>query len=81
MAGFDRTRRRIFLLTIIIGLVILFTNFSVLTGTDVKSKIQEIDIPLLGKPDTDTSPGQTAPPDPNVRIPLAISKCYQSNLC
>ncbi|KAH8599873.1 glycosyltransferase family 90 protein [Bisporella sp. PMI_857] len=65
MAGFDRARRRIFMLLILIGLVVLFTNLSMLSGTDLKAKIEDIKLPNLGNPQHQ-SPGQTTRPDPNL---------------
>ena len=63
MVGFDRGKRRILMLLTGVGLVVLFTNLSMLSGTDVKSKIK--DFPLGGK-QTPSKPG--TPPDPNVSL-------------
>jgi len=51
-----------------VGLFILFTNLSMLSGTDVKSKINEFQLGGKQKP---SNPG--SPPDPNVSFPSPIS--------
>ncbi|RDW94830.1 glycosyltransferase family 90 protein [Coleophoma crateriformis] len=64
MVGFDRGKRRLFLLLAAVGLVILLVNLSLLWGSDVPSKLNHIPIP--GKAQS----GQNTPPDPNLpKIP------------
>jgi len=61
IGGLDRGRRRIFIFLAAIGFSILFLNVTLLTGTDVKSKIEKIPIHIPGvqqKPE--------APPEPEV---------------
>lgn len=53
MAGFDRGKRRVFLLLSGVAFVVLVLNLSMLSGTDVRSTIKSIPIP--GKPKV-TSP-------------------------
>jgi len=68
MVGFDRGKRRIFMLLTVVGLFVLFTNLSMLSGTDVRSKIK--DFPLGGN----QKPSKfDTPPDPNVSFPVATS--------
>jgi hypothetical protein len=70
MITIDRTTRRLFLFLAAIGVVILLVNLSLLSGTDVQSKILNIPISIPGT-DKKPSPGQTAPPDTNVSSHLA----------
>jgi hypothetical protein len=65
MMGIDRTSRQLLLFLAAIGFVILLVNLSLLSGTDVQSKIHNIPISIPGT-DKKPSAGQTAPPDPNV---------------
>jgi hypothetical protein len=67
MTGFDRGRRRIFLFLAAIGAVILLMNLSLLSGTDVQSKIKNIPVHI---PLTDKKPesGKDTAPNPNVRF-------------
>lgn len=61
VVGFDRGRRRIFIYLSAIGFIILLLNLTLLTGTDVKSKIENIPIHIPGvqqKPEP--------PPEPEV---------------
>ncbi|KAG0648820.1 Beta-1 [Hyphodiscus hymeniophilus] len=61
MAGFDSGKRRVFVFLSGLAVVVLFINLSLLSGTDVQSKIKSIPIP--GKP-------KAAAPDPNLpKIP------------
>jgi hypothetical protein len=63
MVAFDRGKRRLFLLLTAVALIVLLTNLSLLSGTDVRAKIKNIPIPIPGQ---DKESGQNAPPDPNV---------------
>lgn len=45
MVAFDRGKRRIFLLLTAVAFIILLTNISLLSGTDVRAKIKNIPIP------------------------------------
>lgn len=59
MVGLDRGRRRVFVFLAAVGALILFTNLTLLTGTDVKSKIENIPIRIPGveqKPKPDPEP-------------------------
>ncbi len=60
MVAFDRGKRRLFLLLTAVAFIVLLTNISLLSGTDVRATIKHIPIP--GQ-DTDT--GQIARPDSN----------------
>ena len=62
MVAFDRGKRRLFLLLTAVALIVLLTNLSLLSGTDVRAKIKNIPIPIPGQ---DKESGQNAPPDPN----------------
>ncbi|KAL3423370.1 capsular associated protein [Phlyctema vagabunda] len=64
MIGFDRGKRRLFLLLAAVAFAILLVNLSLLWGSDLQSKINHITIPGSGKS------GQDTPPDPNLpKIP------------
>ncbi len=76
MVGFDRGKRRIFLLLAVIGSVVLLLNLSLLSGTDVKSKIEKIPIP--GK-DRKPNSGLNTPPDPDASG-LAALKHFHANV-
>lgn len=71
MVSFDGGRRRIFIFLSAIGAVILFLNLTLLTGTDVRSKIENIPIHI---PLTDKKPESDAPPvEPEVGLkPIKI---------
>jgi len=58
MVAFDRGKRRLFLLLTGVAFVVLLTNISLLSGTDVRTTIKHIPIP--GQ-ETDT--GQNTPSD------------------
>ena len=60
MVAFDRGKRRLFLLLTAVAFIVLLTNISLLSGTDVRTTIKHIPIP--GQ-ETDT--GQNAPPGSN----------------
>jgi hypothetical protein len=62
MATFDRRKRRLFLLLTALAFIVLLTNLSLLSGTDVRAKIKNIPIQIPGQ---DKEPGQNATPDPN----------------
>jgi hypothetical protein len=60
MVAFDRGKRRLFLLLTAVAFIVLLTNISLLSGTDVRATIKKIPIPGQEK-----ETGQNAPPDPN----------------
>jgi hypothetical protein len=62
MAGFDPGKKRFFTLLAAISVSVFIVNILLISGTDVKSKIRKIPIPIPGK-----QSGQDAPLDPNVR--------------
>jgi len=78
MVGFDRGKRRIFLLLAAVGSVVLLLNLSLLSGTDLKSKIEEIPIYLPTK-DKKPNSGLTTPPDPDA-CGLAALKHFPANV-
>jgi hypothetical protein len=67
MVGFDRGKRRVFVLLAGVAFVVLILNLSMLSGTDVRSTIKNIPIP--GKP-------QETSPDPNVGTPESTMDNY-----
>lgn len=68
MGGFDQGRRRIFIFLAAIGTFILFLNITLITGTDVKAKIEKIPIhnPLGDK-------HESADPKPDASLLHCIS--------
>ena len=70
MAGFDRGRRRIFILITAVGSIVLLFNLTLITGTDVKSKLQKIPIHI---PSTDQRPTPTS--DATPAPPKDVSSC------
>ena len=62
--AFDRGKRRIFLFLASLGVFVLLINVSLLSGKDVKSKVEQIPIPERPKKPPS---GADTPPDPNVR--------------
>jgi hypothetical protein len=62
MVAFDRGKRRLFLFLTAVALIVLLTNLSLLSGTDVRAKIKNIPVPIPGQ---DNDSGQNAPSDPN----------------
>ncbi len=80
MRSFDSGKRRICLFLAAIGIVVLLANLSLLSGTDMRSKIKNILIQIL-IPGNSKS-GLTTPPDPNVSPPDTLAgpitdKCFQ----
>ena len=65
MVGFDRGKRRVFVLLAGVAFIVLVLNLSMLSGTDVRSTIKNIPIP--GKP-------KGTSPDPNVGTPLMLAQ-------
>jgi hypothetical protein len=61
MAGFDPGKKRFFILLAGISVAVFIINVLLVSGTDVKSKLRKIPIPLPGK-----QSGHDAPSDPNV---------------
>ena len=61
MAGFDPGKKRFFTLLVVISAAVFVVNVLLISGTDVKSKIRKIPIPIPRK-----QSGQNAPSDPNV---------------
>jgi hypothetical protein len=74
MVGFDRGKRRIFLLLAAVGSVVLLLNLSLLSGTDLKSKIEKVPIHLPGK-DKKPNSGLNTPPDPDASGLAALKHC------
>ncbi|EPE29541.1 hypothetical protein GLAREA_00701 [Glarea lozoyensis ATCC 20868] len=61
MAGFDPGKKRFFTLLVAISVTVFIVNIILVSGTDVKSKIRKIPIPIPGKQN-----GQQTPSDPNL---------------
>ena len=61
MSSFDRGKRRLFLLIALISLFLIVANLLVLSGADVRSRIEKL--PILGKPQK-TSGGGLSDHDP-----------------
>ncbi|KAI9810304.1 MAG: hypothetical protein M1827_006354 [Pycnora praestabilis] len=61
MSLFDRGKRRLFFLVALIGIIFLLLNLTILSGTDVRSKIAKIPIP--GLPKSGGEPGVIQEPD------------------
>ena len=55
MSSFDRGKRRLFFLIAIIGLFLIVANLLVLSGADVRSRIENL--PILGKPQNTSGVG------------------------
>ncbi|ESZ95270.1 glycosyltransferase family 90 protein [Sclerotinia borealis F-4128] len=65
--GLDRGQRRFFLFLVVTGLIILFFNLSMLSGTDMRSNLKKIPIPgLKNKPDSDSSKSSPSHQDQEV---------------
>lgn len=62
MGGFDRRKQQSFTLVATIGAVVIIINLLLISGTDVRSRIGSIPIPIPGK-----SKEVQSLPDPNVR--------------
>lgn len=72
MLGFDRRKRRMFILLAGVGTVVLILNYFMLSGTDVRSKIDSITIPGLAKPKGKPTNSENAPGS-TVRSPYSIT--------
>jgi hypothetical protein len=63
MVALDRGKRRLFLCLTAVALIVLLTNLSLLSGSDVRAKIKNIPVPIPGQ---DHDSGQNVPTDPDV---------------
>jgi hypothetical protein len=74
MAGFDPGKKRFFTLLVAISVTVFIVNIILVSGTDVKSKIRKIPIPIPGKQN-----GQQTPSDPNVSELTLPARIHANN--